>query len=101
MIKTVVWSAEAKTDLISIKSFFNHRNKSSDYSTKLLREIKNAVRLIERYPDAAIDTNIVGTKGLIHHHYTVYFRENENYILILMVWDSRRDPASLVGLLKR
>ncbi|MVN20251.1 type II toxin-antitoxin system RelE/ParE family toxin [Mucilaginibacter arboris] len=101
MAKTIVWSESAKIDLIAIKAFFDNRNKSSIYSTKLLKTIRNSARLIEKYPDAGIDTNIVGLQGLIAGNYILFFRHKENYILILTVWDSRRNPEQLESILRR
>lgn len=101
MAKTIVWSESAKIDLISIKAFFDNRNKSSEYSTKLLKTIKNSARLIEKHPDAGIDTSIVGVQGFIVRDYILFFKLNENYILIITVWDSRRNPKQLEGILKK
>ncbi|MEX8546855.1 MAG: type II toxin-antitoxin system RelE/ParE family toxin [Mucilaginibacter sp.] len=101
MAKPVVWSEVAKIDLISIKAFYDKRNKSSTYSTKLLRTIKSSVHLIEKYPGAGIDTSIVGVQGLVTGHYILFFKHQDNHILILTVWDSRRYPKQLENLLKQ
>lgn len=100
MAKIIVWSEEAKADLLAIKAFFDNRNKSAIYSTKLLRQLKNAARLIQKYPDAGTDTSIAGTQGLVVNNYILLFRRSENYILIITVWDSCRNPDTLSKMFK-
>lgn len=100
MSNRVVWSERAKKDLIAIKSFYDSRNQSTQYSTKLLKTFKDSAKFIEKYPNASIQTDIKNIRGFIIHHYIIYFQIIESNILILTVWDCRRDPSQLKEWLK-
>ena len=95
MIKSIVWSAVAKRNLKEIKRFYDLRNQNSEYSKKLLRVFKNAANLIERQPRIGKNTDKAGIKGLIVLNYIIFYEILHSHILILMVWDCRRDPKQL------
>ena len=100
MIKSLVWSAVAKRNLKEIKSFFDTRNQNSEYSKKLLRVFKNAARVIERQPQIGKNTDIGGIKGFIVLNYIIFYEVLLSHILILMVWDCRREPEQIKKFLR-
>lgn len=98
MNKPVVWSETAKKDLLHIKSFFDERNGSASYSNKLLKTFRNAAHFIERHPMASKAFNDQ-VRGFILAEYIIFFQIMETHILILTIWDGRRDPNQLLRLL--
>jgi hypothetical protein len=83
-----------------IKQFYDERNKNSDYSKKLLRVFRDAANVIEKQPEIGKNTDYKGVKGLIVIDYLLFYEVLENHILILMVWDCRRDPSQIKQFLK-
>ena len=100
MTKPLVWSVVAKLNIKRIKQFYNERNQSSDYSNKLLRVFKDSAELIERQPLIGKKTDVDGVKAFIILDYIIFYELLEKHILILMVWDCRRDPDQVKNFLK-
>lgn len=100
MSKKVVWSNRSKKDLKNIKRFYDQRNQSDKYSKKLFHAFRQAVHLPEIYPDAGKPTDFEAVRGIVVLGYILFYEEYENHILILTVWDCRRDPNQLKKILK-
>ena len=76
------WSIEARLDLIDILDFYIKRNKSATYSIKLLG--KN--------PFLGIPTDYDSVRASITGDYQIIYELFNQLILIIMIWDCRRDP---------
>ena len=100
MTKSAVWSTVAKRNIAQIKQFYDDRNKNSNYSKKLRLVFKNAAHVIEMQPEIGTRTNIERIKGFIILNYIIFYEILEDHILILMVWDSRKDPSQIEEILK-
>jgi addiction module RelE/StbE family toxin len=99
--KVVIWSARARKDLISIKKFFDERNGNSNYSNRLLKELRNAALLLEDHPSASIQTEFKDFRGLIISNYILFHVQKPEEVVIVGVWDTRRNPKHLTRFLKR
>lgn len=99
MNKTLIWSVKAKKDLKAIKSFYDNRNQSSIYSNKLLKELRVTAVLFCKYPEVAITTDFNQVKAFIILDYILFYKIFQSQILILTVWDSRRNPDALSAML--
>lgn len=100
MTKSIVWSVISKSNIEQIKQFYDRRNKNSDYSKKLLRVFKDAAVVIEKQPQIGMNTDLEGIKGFIVLNYIIFYEELSSHILVLMVWDCRRDPLQVRKILK-
>jgi|SRR5690606_3003256 len=88
----IEWSTDAKTDLFDILDFYIRRNKNATYSIKLNARIHKSINLISRNPFLGIKTDYDSIRGLISGDYQVFYEIFDQILLIIMVWDSRRDP---------
>lgn len=95
MAKRVVWSEEASEDLIGILKYWQQRNKSNAFSTKLFRLIEEAIDLAIEYPSLGRKTDHHDVKNIRVRHYLIFFREIDDTLRILAIWDSRQDPDRL------
>ena len=95
MNKPVTWSLLAQKNLRSIKKIYDLRNQSSTYSNKLLKTFKDTAKLIEKYPEASILTDFENVRGFIILDYILFYEILEDHILILLVWDCRKDPEQI------
>ncbi|MBN7811083.1 type II toxin-antitoxin system RelE/ParE family toxin [Algoriphagus sp. H41] len=93
--KRVVWTAQAENDRIDILTYWRNRNKSSAYSAKLHQLFKEGVLLIQANPTIGKPTNIDGIRSKIVRDYLIFYEEMEDEIVILAIWDNRRNPTKL------
>ena len=100
MVKPLVWSSRAVQDLIHLKEYFDQRNRSTLYSTKLLKAFKASSQFIEKYPTASLPTNDEDVRGFIILHYIIFFQVFEKNILVIAVWDGRKNGPQFKNILK-
>ena len=101
MNKPVRWSERAKLDLTSIKKFYDTRNQSPAYSKKLLKTFRDTSKLIQKFPLLSIPTEFNNIRGFVILDYIIFYEITEDCILILFIWDCRRDPDQLRTILNR
>jgi plasmid stabilization system protein ParE len=89
-------SIEARLDLIDILKFYNTRNKSSLYSKKFNTKINKSIKLITKNPLIGLQSQIASVRALITGDYQFIYEIFDNLILIIMIWDCRRDPEDKV-----
>jgi len=92
----IEWSIEARLDLIDILEFYKTRNKSSLYSKKLNTKINISIKLITKNPLIGLQSQIASVRALITGDYQIIYEIFDNLILIIMIWDCRRDPEDKV-----
>jgi toxin YoeB len=89
----IKWSIEARLDLIDILEFYLTRNGNTTYSRKLNLIIKRGTLQISKNPHIGIQTDFDSVRALITSDYQIIYEIIENVILIVMIWDCRRDPV--------
>jgi toxin YoeB len=100
MVKRKInWSSNALMDLLEIIQYYNNRNKSKIYSTKLNSEIKLILKTIDFTVSLPQKTAIPNLFYFTHKHITVCFEIHENELKIQLVIDDRRNPQLINRLL--
>lgn len=92
----IVWSIEARLDLVDILDFYIKRNKSNLYSIKLNAKINKSIKLLSKNPYLGTPTDYNSVRALITGDYQIIYEIFDKLILITMVWDCRRDPEDKV-----
>ena len=92
----IEWSVEARLDLLDILGFYIERNKSVTYSNKLNSKINRSLKLIGQNPLIGIKTDIESVRALITGDYQIIYEIHEYLVVIVMIWDCRRDPEDRV-----
>lgn len=90
------WSLEARLDLIDILEFYIKQNDSATYSIKLNSEINKSVKLISRNPFIGIPTDYDSVRAFVKGDYQIIYEIVGKLILVIMIWDCRRDPEDRV-----
>jgi toxin YoeB len=90
--RKIDWSVEAKLDLFDILGFYVERNGSAIYSKKLNTKIDKSIKLISKNPFIGTQTNYDSVRALITGNYQIIYEIFEQLIVIVMVWDCRRNP---------
>lgn len=95
MAKQIVWTASAQRDHSEILLYWSERNKSNRYSLQLESLFFAATRLIAEHPGIGRPTVMEGTRSWPVRDYSIFYREEQERIIILRIWDNRRDPDTL------
>jgi len=93
--RRIVWSQRAKIDLFELLDYFYQRNGNKNYSRKLNKQIRAAIKILTRYSDIGIKTDIENVRNIIVQDYCIFYRKKKETIEILTIWDSRQDPNNL------
>jgi plasmid stabilization system protein ParE len=92
----IEWSIEARLDLIDVLEFYINRNSSNSYSKKLNSKINRSLKLITKNPLIGLKSQIESVRALITGDYQIVYEISDNIILIVMIWDCRRDPGDRI-----
>ncbi len=95
MARKVIWSLLAHVDRKNILDYWRKRNQSDTYSKKLNRSFKEAIQLIQEYPQIGKKTNLEGVRIKIIKDYFIIYEIEDSAIHILTIWDSRQEPEKL------
>ena len=95
MAKKVTWTLRALKDRKKILQYWINRNKSDRYSFQLDHLIRESISLISNFPDIGKPTNDDTIRIKIIKDYFILYEIFEDEIIILTLWDSRRDPGNL------
>ncbi len=92
----IEWSIEAKSDLFDILEFYHSRNGNTIYSRKLYSKINKSIASLLKNPLLGKQTDDPTIRALISGDYHILYALFDNRILIIMVWDCRRDPKDKI-----
>jgi len=93
--KRIVWSKEARLDFKATLEFYNERIGSNTYSRKLAARIFNLIEKLQSNNFLGIKTSDSEVRVLIKGTFSIFYELKEEEILILIIWDSRRNPDEL------
>jgi plasmid stabilization system protein ParE len=97
MVKVKIeWTIEARLDLLDILEFYLQRNGNSIYSKKLYTRINDSVKLLAKNPFLGKQTEDTTIRALVTGDYQIIYEVFEKLILIVMIWNCRRDPTDKV-----
>jgi len=92
----IEWSIEARLDLLDILKFYIERNKPTAFSNKLNTKIVRSIKLIGQNPLIGLKTEIDSVRALITGDYQIIYEIHDQLIIIVMIWDCRRDPEDKI-----
>lgn len=92
----VRWSSEARLDLIDILQFYNERNGNNRYSRSLYSRLIKSIRLISKNPYLGVKTEIKTIRALVTGNYHIIYEISGSEIVIVIIWDCRRDPGDKI-----
>ena len=93
--RKIIWSHRAKIKRYEILEFYIDRNKSKTYSVKLNKQFNRGLRLLSKYPNMGLKTDLDGIRGLIIDNFILFYEVDKNSIIVHYIWDSRQDPSEL------
>ena len=93
--KQVRWTQRAILDKIQILDYWIERNGSKSYSERLNLLIDKTLSKTAQFPESGKQTNYKDIRAKIISHYLIFYRIQTDFVEVVRIWDSRRDPKSL------
>lgn len=96
MVRQIIWGRLAQNDRLQILQYWDNRNKSKAFSTKLNRLFKHDLTLVCNFPFIGKPTNKPNIRIKIIREYLIVYEIHTEKIVVLRVWDTRRNPKDLL-----
>lgn len=93
--KQVKWSLKAIHDKIDILDYWIERNQSTTYSNKLNELFNKSVKSLADFPEQGKKSDYKNIRIKNVRHFLLFYLINEDYIEIVRIWDTRRNPKKL------
>lgn len=93
--KQLTWSIRARQDVLDILRFYRKRNGNTVYCRKLRDEFRKATERIRDNVEIGQVIDKTNYRFVIVEEFQLIYRENENEIILVTVWDARRNPEDL------
>lgn len=100
MAKRLIWSPLARKIRKEVLQYWILRNKSKYYSQKLNVLFENSAQQIADFPYSGISVSDNIYRGKLIKDYYILYKIKDDSIEILFIWDTRKDPANLLKLIK-
>lgn len=100
MALQIIWTVDAKDHLNEILEYWHQRNGTRTYSKKLYQTVKNALKILSKYPESGKLTEkpLIRTK-IVRDYYLFYTFDDLN-LFVVGFCDMRRDPEYIETLIK-
>jgi plasmid stabilization system protein ParE len=96
----VFWTQTAIRQRNFIFEYWNLRNKSNEYSKKLLSKIIEYLDVLKQNPEIGRATKSKNIRGISLGHYSIYYKHTTTQITIVAFWDNRQEPVKLLNFIK-
>ncbi len=92
MAQKIIWSQRAFNEFDAILEYWAERNQSSIYSRKLATQIIKSIDKIRKFNYIGKETEDEKTRVYLSGNYSIFYEIANEGIIILCVWDNRRNP---------
>lgn len=92
--RKITWTIKANSERKEILEYWIKRNKSKAFSIRLNLLIIENLKLISSEPTIGKKTDIENVRIRIIRNYLLIYEIKQNEIIVLSIWDSRRNPTS-------
>lgn len=90
-----MWTSTAKQARKDILEYWCQHNKSKMYSEKLSKLFKKKIELICKFDYLGKPTDFEDIRVTLVSHFSIFFKITERQIIIVGIWDNRRNPNDL------
>jgi plasmid stabilization system protein ParE len=98
--RTVRWTRTADIQYVGILEYWVKRNRSNTYSKKLLVTVAERTRQIAETPFANKLADFEDTRVSSLGNFSIFYKVNDDEIVITAFWDNRQNPKSLSKILR-
>mgnify|MGYP005992916951 CR=1 FL=1 len=97
---TLHWTKTALAQRNHIFSYWNKRNKSIEYSKRLLSVINERTHIILSFPKIGREVENSQHFTIPLEHYSIFYKIVGAKIIITAFWDNNQNPKKLLKILK-
>ena len=98
--RTIIWTRTADVQFVGILEYWVNRNKSSNYSKKLVKLVSERTKQIAKQPLSFKATDFKDTRVASLGNFSIYYKFTEKEIIITAFWDNRQTPKKLLKILE-
>ncbi|PRX52560.1 type II toxin-antitoxin system RelE/ParE family toxin [Salegentibacter salegens] len=91
----IIWSSTAKLELQKIHDYFKFEKKTPQGAKSIIQDILKATKEITFPAQYQIEETNPKYRRIVIRHYKIIYKEENNNILILRIFDSRQSPEKL------
>lgn len=95
MVKRAIWTLTAKNARRDILQYWIRHNGSNTYSKKLSNLFKERVNLLRSQGYLGKPTDFKDIRVTIISHFSLFYKVTPTDIIIVGLWDNRRNPDDL------
>lgn len=95
MAQKIIWSQRALNEFNEILEYWAEKNQSDTYSKKLAAQIIKSVEKIGKFIYIGKETEDDKARVYLSGNYSVFYEIIKEGIVILCIWDNRRNPDTL------
>ena len=95
MAKKIIWTEKATIERKEILEYWVERNKSKTFSLKLNRLFVETLRLLADFPNIGRKTDLENVRVKIVKDYLLFYEIKNSELIVLSIWDLRRDENKL------
>lgn len=93
--RVIIWTEKANHERKEILEYWINRNKSKSFSIKLNKLIIQELICISIPPGIGRKTNYKNIQVKIIRDYLLFYEIRKDEIVVLTIWDNRRNPENL------
>ncbi len=99
--RNIVWTRTADLQFVGILEYWVKRNKSNNFSKKLLRLVTERTLQISENPFIYKSTDFKDVRVTSLRNFSIYYKVTDKKILVTAFWDNRQDPKKLLKILQK
>ena len=96
MVRQINWGRFAQQDRLHILYYWHEHNKSKTFSKRLNSLFNEGLNLVGKYPKIGNPEDKPNIRIKIVREYFLVYEILEDKIIVLRIWDSRRNPKYLL-----
>ena len=95
MAKEIIWTENALKDRFKIFKFWIKHNKSDTYSKKLDLLFEQKIDLLAGFPEIGLKTDYKQINVTFVNHFAIFFKLISDNLIVLRIYDTRRNPDKI------
>lgn len=92
--RKIIWTQKTNFERKEILEYWILRNRSKNFSIKLNKLIVDTTQALAEHPTIGRKTNLENVRVKIIRDYLIFYEFSESELVILSIWDGRRDINS-------
>jgi plasmid stabilization system protein ParE len=97
--RVIRWTQTADIQYRAVLEYWVKRNKSNTYSKKLIKIVAERTSQIAKNPFLYKSAQFKNTRVSALGNFSIFYRVNNEEILITAFWDNRQNPKKLLQIL--